>query len=90
MTSSGLPVAYSLYISDAMRIVGSHAAKWIAARQKGETLALPPLVIGTTIATKAQVADGKLKDAGGFKVADVVLKIEIDLGRIFSEVDHGH
>lgn len=90
MTSSGLPVAYSTYIPDAMRIVSSNAAKWIAARQKGETLALPPLIIGTTSAAKAQVADGKLKDAGGFKVADVVLRIEIDLTRIFSKVDYGH
>ena len=90
MTSSGLPVAYSTYIPDAMRIVSSHAAKWIAARQKGKTLALPPLIIGTTIAANAQVGVGNLKDAGGFKVADVALTIEINLTKIFSELDHGH
>lgn len=89
MTSSGLPVAYSLFIPDALEIVRANAAKWIAARRKGQMPKLPALIIGMTKKAKAQVGQGELKDTGGFKTADVVLKIEIDLTKIFMEVDSG-
>jgi hypothetical protein len=87
MTSAGLPISYSRFIPDAMRIVYAKAEQWRAARQKGEALVLPPIVIGITRGARAQVGQGELKDERGFKTADVVLKIEINLAKIFTEVD---
>lgn len=88
MTYAGLPISHSRVMDDATQIVSSAAAKWHA-RGKAETLALPAMVIGMTARGATQVAEGKLKDEQGFRVADVVFKIEIDLAKIFSEVDRG-
>ena len=88
MTYAGLPISHSRVMDDATQIVSSAAAKWHA-RGKAETFALPPMVIGMTAKGATQVAEGKLKDEQGFRVADVVFKIEIDLAKIFSEVDRG-
>lgn len=90
MTSAGLPISYSRFIPDALRIVYAKAEQWRVARSKGEAVMLPPIVIGMTSAGRAQVSEGKLRDERGFKTADVVLKIKIDLAKIFAEVDrHG-
>jgi DNA-binding transcriptional MerR regulator len=89
MTSAGLPVSHSRFMTDAMRTVAAKAAKWKAARDKGEVLTLPPMIVGVTTGGVTQVGEGQLKDERGFKVADVVLKIEIDLTKLFAQVDHG-
>jgi hypothetical protein len=72
-----------------MRQVSPKAAEWNAAYDKGEVLALPPMIVGVT-ATKdggaIQVAEERLKDERGFKTADVVLEIEIDLTKLFTKV----
>jgi DNA-binding transcriptional MerR regulator len=88
MTYAGIPISHSRVMDDATQIVSSAAAKWHA-RGKAETLALP-MVIGMTAKGATQVAEGKLKDERGFRVTDVVLKIEIDLAKLFAEVDRGH
>jgi DNA-binding transcriptional MerR regulator len=89
MTSAGLPVSHSRFMTDAMRTVSAKAARWKAARDKGELLALRPMIVGVTSGGVTQVGEGQLKDERGFKVADVVLKIEIDLTKLFAQVDHG-
>ena len=87
MTTAGLPVSHSRFMADAMRTAGEAAAKWKGARDKGEVLAPRPMVVGLTTAGVTQVGEGQLKDERSFKVADVVLKIEIDLTKLFAQVD---
>jgi DNA-binding transcriptional MerR regulator len=87
MTSAGLPVSHSRFIADAMRTVGAKAAKWKAARDRGEVMALPSIIVGVTTEGRTQVGEGQLKDERGFKVAEVVLKIEINLAKVFAQVD---
>jgi DNA-binding transcriptional MerR regulator len=89
LTVAGLPISHSRFLKDLMRQVSPKAAEWNAAYDKGEVLALPPMIVGVT-ATKdggaIQVAEERLKDERGFKTADVVLEIEIDLTKLFTKV----
>lgn len=89
MADVGLPVSQSRFLADAMQVVNSEAAKWMAVRKKGGPVTLPPLIIGVATGNTIQVGSGKLRDGRNFKVATIVLKIEIDLTRIFTEVDRG-
>jgi hypothetical protein len=84
MTLAGLPVAHSQFLTDAMHVVSSKAAKWQTAREKGQTLTLPALIIEVTSRGDTRVSEGKSKVD-----RDTVLKIEIDLPRMFAEVDRG-
>jgi len=88
LTGAGLPVSHSRFLKDAMRWAASKAAKWKKARDKGETLALPPMIIGVTAKGEVQIGE-ESKDFRTFKVADVVLTISIDLAKLFAEVDRG-
>lgn len=88
MADLGLPVSQSRFLADAMQVVNSEAAKWMTAREKGQPTTTTPLIIGMTMGKAIQVGAGKLRDAHGFKVADAVLKIEVDLAKLFMEVDH--
>jgi len=84
MTLAGLPVAHSQFLTNAMHVVSSKAAKWQTAREKGQTLTLPALIIEVTSRGDTRVSEGKSKVG-----RDTVLKIEIDLARMFAEVDRG-
>ena len=84
MTLAGLPVAHSQFLTDAMQVVRSKAAKWQSARGKGQTLTLPVMMIEVTSRGDMRVSEGKSKVR-----RDTVLKIEIDLARMFAEVDRG-
>ena len=84
MTLAGLPVAHSQFLTDAMQMVRSKAAKWQSARGKGQTLTLPVMIIEVTSRGDMRVSEGKSKVG-----RDTVLKIEIDLARMFAEVDRG-
>jgi DNA-binding transcriptional MerR regulator len=89
MADLGLPVSQSRFLANAMEVVNSESAKWMAARKKGETVRLPPLIIGVATGNTIQVGLGKLRDERNFKVTNVVLKLDIDLTKLFAEVDHG-
>jgi hypothetical protein len=62
--------------------------KWKAALDEGQKLSLQPMIIGVTATGMTQVGEG-LKDERGFKASDVVMKIEIDLAKLFGQVGHG-
>ena len=61
----------------------------MAARRKGQTVTLLPLIVEVATKNVVQVGLGKLRDEQDFKVANDVLKIEINLTRIFTEADRG-
>ena len=82
MTVAGLPIAHSQFLTDAMDVVRSKASKWQTEREKGQTLTLPAMMIEVTSEGDTRVSEGKLKVG-----RDTVLKIEIDLAKIFTEVD---
>jgi hypothetical protein len=86
MADIGLPVPRSRFLSLAMKVVREEEARWVEGGKKTPPL---PLIIGMTRKKAIQVRAGELKDAAGFKAADAVLKIEIDLARLFTEVDRG-
>lgn len=83
LTVAGLPISHSRFLKAAMPAVDAKAARWHAARKKGQATTLAPVVVGVTALGEVQVGE-RLKDP-----RDVVLKIEVDLAKLFAEVDRG-
>lgn len=91
LTAFGLPVSGSRMLTDALTYARFAVARWKAARDKGQT---PELSLLIMVTAKGMTATGGveegIKDQAGFKVADVVMKIEFDLAKLFTQVTHVH
>jgi hypothetical protein len=90
LTAFGLPVSGSRMLTDATTFARFAVPKWKAARSKGEA---PELSLLIAVTAKGVIATGirgagqeGIKDVSGFKVADVVMEIELDLDKLFAQV----
>jgi hypothetical protein len=88
LTIAGFPISHSRFLTDAVTIVRWKLVDWMKARERGEKIKLPPLVLGVTAKGMTAIVAEKLTDEllHGFKVEDVVLKMEIDLNRLFDRL----
>jgi DNA-binding transcriptional MerR regulator len=90
LTNAGFSVSSHRDLVDALSKARFKIAEWESAKEKPPRL---ELIIARTAAGMAQLGvyteDEKVVDHRGFKVADVVMTVKVDLKKLFAQVD-GH
>lgn len=89
LTAFGLPVSGSRVLTDATTKARFAVPRWKAAKANGEVLELSLFILVTAegmTAVGVRVGKEEIKDAAGFRVADVVMKVELDLTKLFARV----
>ena len=88
-TSAGISVSGSRTLVDALTMARFAIPRWKTERRKGRTPQCLLFVLRTAkdISTFGVLWDGeKVADRSSFKMADVVMKIEIDLTKLFTQI----
>lgn len=90
LTDAGIPVSGSRALVDALTFARFALPKWKAARAKGQALDLTVFIArtaqGFTQVGVLGLGEERMKDQAGFKVADVVLTIEVNLSKLWAQV----
>jgi DNA-binding transcriptional MerR regulator len=93
LTAFGLPVAGSRTLVDGLTKARMAVQKWKAGQIKIPILRIwvtakpsMPGTLGPAIASGVYEEGEEVKSIAGFKVADVVLKMELNLGKLFDSV----
>lgn len=91
LTIAGLPVSGSRTLTDAVSAARFIVPKWKAARDKGR---MPKLSLFIGVTAKGMIGvwtnEVEIEEVTDFKVADVVMKIDFDLAKLFAQVAHVH
>jgi DNA-binding transcriptional MerR regulator len=100
LTVFGLPVAGSRVMTDGLTKARLAISKWKTAQAKGRTWN-PVLVVlmantsrtpgglGPVLTVGVYQAGEEIKKIEGFHLADTVLTIKLELGKLFAQVSHG-
>lgn len=89
-TSAGISVSGSRTLVDALTMARFAIPKWKAERSKGRTPQCSLVALRTVkgMGTFGVLWEGeKFADVRGFKMTDVVMKIEIDLTKLFMQIE---
>jgi DNA-binding transcriptional MerR regulator len=100
LTAIGLPVSGSRMLTDGLTKARLAIPKWKAAQKKGQkwnpvlvvlvaTTSRTPGTFGPVTAVGVYEEREEIKRLEGFHLADTVLTIRLDLGKLFAQVDHG-